>query len=176
MNRLTVAFLIVAFGAANSETLNEKQIFEKYKDAVVTVFGDGLDRGCGFIVSADGLIYTANHVITTDESGVRKQFSKIEVKGIQDAKSHFANVVGTSEETDTAILKIVGSQKTHVALGEWSEVQESDPVMIITAFAGCHAHSHQDRERQRFAILQPSRLMLARVGLARPIRQAVTVD
>jgi serine protease Do len=61
-----------------------------------------LAQGSGFVISADGYVVTNNHVIDNA--------SKIEVSFDKDNKFE-AQLVGTDQRTDIALLKIKGSQQ-----------------------------------------------------------------
>jgi S1-C subfamily serine protease len=60
--------------------LSPKDILAKNSGAVVQICVNGDFHGTGFIISKDGLIATANHVITTKESDYAEVFEKIEVR------------------------------------------------------------------------------------------------
>src|ERR1700730_5910623 len=52
--------------------LTGKEVYGTACKAIVQIYVNGDFSGVGFIVSSDGTIMTANHVITTRESGFRK--------------------------------------------------------------------------------------------------------
>lgn len=80
--------------------------------------------GSGFIVSADGLIVTNNHVV--------EQADEIKVK-LADGRELDATVVGTDPPTDLALLRIdAKGQKLHVAqLGSSDAIEVGDWVLAI---------------------------------------------
>lgn len=79
--------------------------------------------GSGFIISADGLIVTNNHVIEgADEVLVF----------LTDGTRHEATVVGADEKTDLAVLRIdAGRALTFVPLGDSDTADVGDWVMAI---------------------------------------------
>jgi serine protease Do len=62
-----------------------------------------LAQGSGFFISADGYVVTNNHVV----DGA----SKVEV-ALDDKEKYEADVIGTDQRTDLALLKIKGVQKS----------------------------------------------------------------
>ncbi|MDI6840631.1 MAG: Do family serine endopeptidase [bacterium] len=78
--------------------------------------------GSGFIVSEDGYILTNNHII--------ERASKIVVKTM-DEKEHKAEVIGTDNMTDVALIKIKAQNLHYARLGDSDEVEVGDWVMAI---------------------------------------------
>jgi S1-C subfamily serine protease len=76
------------------------------KVGVVTIktnldFDEGAAAGTGMIVSSNGLILTNNHVV--------EQSTSIEVTVESTGKTYKAEVVGTDQKADVAILQLVGA-------------------------------------------------------------------
>lgn len=96
-----------------------------------TPFGDNRDRtrheqslGSGVIVSPDGYILTANHVVNgADEVKV--------ALGDDDNKKFTAKIVGTDPQTDVAILKIEATGLPAVTLGDSDQLEVGDVVLAI---------------------------------------------
>jgi serine protease Do len=79
--------------------------------------------GSGFIVSADGYIFTNNHVV--------EQADKILVK-ISDGKEYEAKVIGTDANTDIALIKIKPDNGLPVAqIGDSEKVRVGEWVIAI---------------------------------------------
>ena len=110
------------------------QVVKEVEPAVVNVtatstvtnpfFGDSSQQatGSGFIVSANGVIFTNDHVI--------EGASKVEVT-LPDGRSFDATVTDTDPSRDFAVLKIDASDLPTVALGHSSELQLGQSVVAI---------------------------------------------
>lgn len=83
--------------------------------------------GSGFLISADGFIVTNNHVVKgADKIKVNLQADK----GAD--KSYDAEIVGTDEETDLALLKIeAGVSLPYLAFGDSDSLRVGQWVMAI---------------------------------------------
>jgi S1-C subfamily serine protease len=121
-----------ALGSNKPKEITPHEIFVQYKQAVVRIFVNGAINGCGFVVSSDGLIATANHVVTAEESGGTKSSENIEIQFLGEKRSHFATVLANSAQNDTAILRIPVDGLPHVELGDTSSVKEGDSTTLIT--------------------------------------------
>ncbi len=79
--------------------------------------------GSGFIISADGYIFTNNHVV--------EKADKILVK-ISDGKEYEAKVIGTDANTDIALIKIKPDNSLPVAeIGDSEKVRVGEWVIAI---------------------------------------------
>lgn len=79
--------------------------------------------GSGFIISADGYIFTNNHVV--------EQADKILVK-ISDGKEYEAKVIGTDANTDIALIKIKPDHNLPVTeIGDSEKVRVGEWVIAI---------------------------------------------
>jgi serine protease Do len=79
--------------------------------------------GSGFIISADGYIFTNNHVI--------EQADKIRVK-LSDSREFEARVIGRDAKTDIALIRIKTSDSLPVAeLGDSEKLRVGDWVVAI---------------------------------------------
>jgi serine protease DegQ len=94
-------------------------------------FGDEIEEedeqpenslGSGVIVSADGLILTNNHVISSAD--------QIEV-ALSDGSKSSATVVGTDPETDLAVLKIDCKQLPAITFSNSDQMKVGDVVLAI---------------------------------------------
>jgi len=80
--------------------------------------------GSGVIISPDGYILTANHVVAgADEIKV--------AVGDSDSKKFTARVVGTDPPTDVAVLKIVANDLPAITLGDSDQLEVGDVVLAI---------------------------------------------
>jgi serine protease Do len=93
--------------------------------------GDGVDRtrkeevlGSGVIVSPDGYILTANHVVSGEEE-IKVTF------GDGGKKEYPARVVGTDPQTDIAVLKIEARYLPSITLGDSDQLEVGDVVLAI---------------------------------------------
>lgn len=136
--------LMAVFPAVSAAQLAPKDILAKNKDAIVQIFVNGVFSGTGFIVSKDGLIATANHVVTTRISNYSEFFPDIKIKITRDSRDHFARsmlpVTNESKIHDVAILKIEAAELPTVVIGDWTEVQEADPITVISSLRGYGDH------------------------------------
>ena len=86
------------------------------------IFFNEQSLGSGFIVSADGYILTNAHVVMdADEIIVR----------LHDRRELTAEVVGTDEQTDIALLKIEANNLPTVKLGSTKDLRVGEWVMAI---------------------------------------------
>ena len=79
--------------------------------------------GSGVIVSPDGYILTANHVVEGAD--------KIRVAIPGDKKEYTAKVIGTDPPTDVAVLKIDAENLPAVTLGDSDQLEVGDVVLAI---------------------------------------------
>jgi serine protease Do len=97
-------------------------------------FGDGDDQssrhtrreevlGSGVIISSDGYILTANHVVSgADEV-------KIAITG--NKEEYTAKIIGTDPDTDVAVLKIKADNLPAITLGNSDQLEVGDIVLAI---------------------------------------------
>jgi putative serine protease PepD len=95
--------------------------------AVVAIVDDGGPdnggaAGTGFVVSADGVIVTNNHVVE-GATKIQAQFS--------DGRKLTAKVLGTAPSSDLAVIKVDGSSLATIELGDSDSVQVGDDVVAI---------------------------------------------
>ena len=83
-----------------------------------------LGQGSGFVISADGLIVTNNHVINNAD--------KVTVKFQDDKKEYLADVVGTDQETDLAVIRIQASHALPtLSFGDSDDIRVGEWVLAI---------------------------------------------
>ena len=80
--------------------------------------------GTGFIIDADGVIVTNNHVVSGAQS------VKVQLAGA-DGQTFAAQVIGTDAPTDLAVLRIDASNLPTVALGSSSDLGVGEWVVAI---------------------------------------------
>lgn len=146
MNRALVLLVmwIVPFSVNAKDVLTRKEVYRANCKAIVQIYVDGNFSGVGFITSNDGVVMTANHVVTTRESGFRQYACdiKVLVNGNPipyQATPVTAQVYDDQANYDSAILKIAASQLPHVILGKWDEIDIGDPLIIMPSWPniGC---------------------------------------
>jgi putative serine protease PepD len=123
----TVTAAQSATPASEGSTLSAREIYRRAADSVAYITARGTQgsaTGTGFVVDADGLIVTNEHVV--DGS------SDITVE-LGDGNSRKATVVGRDKSTDIALLKVDtgGGKLTPLKLADSSKVQIGDATFAI---------------------------------------------
>lgn len=110
----------------------------KIKYSVNTFFGttEAEATGSGIILSEDGYIITNNHVVSTESSSAYyeiKEASKMTVTLYNDTTEYEAEIVGTDEYTDLAVIKIDATDLhlTPATLGNSDTVKVGEFAMAI---------------------------------------------
>jgi len=83
--------------------------------------------GSGVIVSDDGYIVTNNHVISDDKGNVVDEVNVT----LHDGNSFKAKIIGRSESTDIAVLKIDGHQLPYMVFGNSDLLQTGQWVLAV---------------------------------------------
>ncbi|WP_437783075.1 trypsin-like peptidase domain-containing protein [Sorangium sp. So ce1097] len=131
---------------AAASTMTVPALIDRVRSVVVTVatlrasslpdgratprfpFGGGAPRveraiGSGFVIAADGLVLTSDHVIG--------DALEIEVQ-LSDERAFKASVVGRDPMLDVALLKLLGAESLSVAsLGSSAPVRPGDDVIVV---------------------------------------------
>ncbi len=81
-----------------------------------------LAQGTGFIVSADGYILTANHLVGEAEKVMVKQGNNQEIE---------AKVIGTDPDSDVAVIKIDGNDLPFLELADSDKLEVGEWVLAI---------------------------------------------
>jgi S1-C subfamily serine protease len=103
------------------------QILKTAVPAVVAIVDDGGPdsggaAGTGFVISADGVIVTNNHVV----EGARK------IQAVfSDGTTRDAKVLGRNPPSDLAVVKVDATGLPTIALGDSDDVQVGDDVVAI---------------------------------------------
>ncbi len=90
--------------------------------------------GSGVIISEDGYILTNNHVVNSGSSSSYYELgkaNKITVSLYNDDKEYEAEIIGTDEQTDLAVIKINKNGLTAAELGSSSSVKVGEFCMAI---------------------------------------------
>ena len=132
----TVVVRQSAGAARNTSAIARPQdiqgILAKVEPAVVAistggaVTGDQFESGgagTGFVISADGVIVTNNHVIEGADGAIEVAFT--------DGTSERAKVLGTSPENDLAVLKVEATNLPFATLGSSESLRVGDEVVAI---------------------------------------------
>ena len=96
--------------------------------------GTATASGSGVIISEDGYILTNNHVVNSSSSSSYYELgkaSKITVKLYNDDTEYEAEIIGTDEQTDLAVIKIDKDDLTAAELGDSDSVQVGEFCMAI---------------------------------------------
>ncbi len=99
-----------------------QRVAERNMDACVAIF-DGSGIGSGVIVSPDGLILTAGHVMSTDLPEYEVYFPN--------GKSAMAKRLGRNLNIDSGMIKLPGNNWPHVKLGSSDAMQKGDWVVSL---------------------------------------------
>ena len=126
----SVISLCSAFASAQQSQLQQltqieasiQRVAEQNMDACVAIF-DGSGIGSGVIVSPDGLILTAGHVMSTD-------FPEYEVY-FPNGKSAMADRLGRNLDIDLGMIKLKGNNWPHVKLGSSDAIKKGDWVVSL---------------------------------------------
>lgn len=108
-----------------ADELTPQQIYQKVRPSVVSIAAQQYDAtvtGTGMILSEDGYLLTNYHVIAGAES--------VSVL-LEDNQELEADIVGTDEVTDLAVLRIARTGLTPVEFGDSASVQVGDVVYAI---------------------------------------------
>ena len=99
-----------------------QRVVQQNMDACVAIF-DGSGIGSGVIVSPDGLILTAGHVMSTDLREYEVYFSN--------GKTALATRLGRNLDIDSGMIKLKGGNWPHVKLGSSAAMKKGDWVVSL---------------------------------------------
>jgi S1-C subfamily serine protease len=144
--------LSTTVGLSQTTPLSQREACAKFSDAVVSIDAGGQSRGSGFIVSEDGYILTANHVVRNEQGAF---YSFITV-GFSDGRIETATpAVPLSLDNigqDFALLKINTTIKLpFLQLGSISEVEIGGDATII-GFPFSAISANQTPMTQKFCL------------------------
>ncbi len=124
INATSPAVVKINVRSVNSRANDSSEIPEAYRDFFGFDRGPALQSsvGSGFIISADGYVLTNNHVIDgADEILIR----------LNNRQEYMAEVLGTDEQSDLALLKIDGADLPTVTFAQPETLEVGDWVLAI---------------------------------------------
>ena len=136
---------------SESGVLTTQEIYDKCLPSVVSISvskDGGSGTGSGFIISEDGYIVTANHVI--------ENATAINII-LSDSNVYSARVIDGNDFTDVALIKIDATGLTPIQIGSSSDLLVGDNVVAIGTpaslnFAGSLAAGHVSYQKRIFKI------------------------
>src|SRR3989344_1995780 len=105
----------------NSQTARLEDVIKESTPAVVSIFSPD-KSGSGIIVTKDGYILTNDHVISGQEN--------VTVL-LEDNRIYQANIVGSDDKTDVAVLKINENNLPVLKLGDSDKIEVGEQVITI---------------------------------------------
>jgi S1-C subfamily serine protease len=145
-------FIYLNYKMDNLEFIKEEKIIiknnfseyvEKIKPAVVMILaqtnhseiplvGGGyitaqnrvFSKGTGFIVTENGYVLTANHIVRDAKDGIQVFLG-------DKLQSHDAKIISSNNDSDVALLKINGNGFPHAVLGEYDKFSEGMDIGFI---------------------------------------------
>lgn len=122
MESLTGVHPILKNGAPATKPLDAKTIYEQQSPAVVLIYtNDGV--GAGFLLTADGVVVTSQHVLDGAKNAVVSMKSR-ELFSI-------SSILSCDKDKDYCLFKIDVTDAPFVTLGDPSTVEVGDPVTVI---------------------------------------------
>ncbi len=120
----------------NKETLSISEIASKLMPATVSIYivdahhaDTVLASGSGFVISEDGYVVTNKHVVA-EAAGSEDLGIRVHVPGDDD--SYVADIVGTDEQTDIAVVKLKDAKNMScVTLGDSDMLQIGELAVAI---------------------------------------------
>lgn len=91
----------------------------------------GYSLGSGIIISTDGYIITNNHIISDGIKDCEVTVNKTASDGTATATKYKAELIGTDERTDLAVLKIDAQNLQAAKLGDSDKMKLGDDIVII---------------------------------------------
>ncbi len=132
--------MILSVAQGQNHPLTGKDIYRINCGAIVGIRA-GSEFGVGFIISADGRIVTANHVVATRESAFQQYAQPISVFVAGNGTPYNAQPVNEAPTPDqinydSAVIKIAATGLPHTKLGNWGKVGVGDTVTILSTYPG----------------------------------------
>ncbi len=139
---ITVVFTcLFSLSASSQHNLTSGEIYRINHDAVVQINVGNFFSGDGFLISSDGIVATANHVVTTRDSHFREYSASLTVVVFSGntfkaypAVPILSPVSADQANYDYAFLRITGKDFSHVELGDWDQIDIGSSLVIIPSF------------------------------------------
>jgi len=140
MKRTLLVVCLLCVVAQTQDVLTGKEIYRVNCKSVVQIQTEE-GSGVGFIVSPDGLIMTANHVVTTRQSMFKEYARDVKVAVFGKPTPYPARLVSARVSDDqvnydSAVIRIEEVNLPHVTLGDWNSPVIGDPITILPSFPG----------------------------------------
>lgn len=115
-----------------------RDLVNAVRDSIVSItnyvdngYQRGYSMGSGVIISTDGYIITNNHVISGGVTDCEITVKDTASDGTVTETKYKAELIGTDERTDLAILKIDAKNLTAAKLGDSDKLSLGDDIVII---------------------------------------------
>lgn len=123
---------ITTTSSSNEDAASYSSVYEKVSPSIVAIVVDEIQMGSessgsGVIMSEDGYIITNNHVV---EDG--NKYTVV----LSDSTTYEAQLIGTDEQTDLAVLKIDATGLTAAEFGDSDSVKVGDRAFAIGSPGG----------------------------------------
>lgn len=129
-----------------TQTLTQPQACKQFSDAVVRIEAGGESRGTGFIVSPDGFVLTASHVVR-GEDGKYFSFITVSLPTGTESASIAAPMTADNVGQDFAVLKVANKTKPDLPFLQLGSTEDvvvgADATIIGYPFS---ASTLQDRQ------------------------------
>jgi len=127
---LVLVYLCTTSLAQPTKPLTPKEACTRFMSKVVRIDAGADTVASGFIISSDGWILTAGHVVFDHQTG--QQLSTILVR-LPDRTTSLAHIFVDRESVirDFALLKVDKTDLPFLELGSWTEVDPGSEVTII---------------------------------------------
>lgn len=161
-------------GAARADSF--PAVIKKVKPAVVAIGTFDIKTkpmvnfyGTGFLISPDGTVVTANHVIHALSRNLEREKLRIFFAGGgEEEKGAAAVVVAQSNEYDLAILKCLGKDLPYLKIGKSQQLQEGDEVAFSGYPYGNLLGLYPTTHRGRVSSISPNILPVATAAELNP--------
>jgi S1-C subfamily serine protease len=136
-----VVACLFSLSASAQTKLTSGEIYRINHDAVVQINIGNFFSGDGFLISSDGIVATANHVVTARDSHFREYSASLTVVVFSGntfkaypAVPLLSSISADQANYDYAFLKITGKDFSHVELGDWDQIDIGTSLVIIPSF------------------------------------------
>jgi S1-C subfamily serine protease len=137
----SVITCLFSLSASAQNKLTSGDIYRLNHEAVVQINVGESFSGDGFLISSDGIIATANHVVATRDSHFREYSHNLSVVAFSGntfraypAVPIVSPISADQANYDYAFLKITGNGFSHVQMGDWNQIEIGSSLVIIPSF------------------------------------------